>query len=98
MRTGYVYIMTNQRNMVLYVGVTNNLIRRINEHKDNSGSSCTFCHRYNVNKLVYYEEFEDIVEAIDREKQLKAGSRQTKINLINNFNPKWTDLCLALND
>ena len=96
MRTGYVYIMTNQRNMVLYVGVTNNLIRRINEHKDNSGSSCTFCHRYNVNKLVYYETFNDVRDAIAREKQIKGGSRKAKINLIIKLNPAWKDLSLDL--
>ncbi|HLF20352.1 MAG TPA: GIY-YIG nuclease family protein [Bacteroidota bacterium] len=90
MRYFYVYIMTNQRNTVLYTGVTNDLERRVSEHR--TGETKGFTKKYNVNKLVYYEIFEDPQTAIDREKQIKAGSRQKKVNLINRFNPEWRDL------
>ncbi len=86
----FVYIMTNEYNTVLYTGVTNNLTRRVWDHKEGSGS--IFTSRYRVNKLVYYESYENINLAIDREKQIKGGSRQKKIDLINNLNPKWNDL------
>ncbi|OZH51564.1 hypothetical protein AFK68_30105 [Hydrocoleum sp. CS-953] len=90
----YIYIMTNKRNTVLYTGVTNDLIRRIYEHKSKIVEG--FTKRYNVNKLVYYEMYEDISQAIAREKQIKAGSRQKKINLINSINPEWKDLYLEI--
>jgi putative endonuclease len=86
----YVYIMTNKNNTVLYTGVTNNLKRRVYEHKTKLGSK--FTKKYNITKLVYYEVGNDINEAIAREKQIKAGSRQKKIDLINSFNPEWKDL------
>ncbi len=86
----YVYIMTNKRNSVLYTGVTNNLQRRILEHKEGKGS--VFTKKYNVDKLVYYEVSNDVHVAIAREKQIKAGSRQKKIELINRLNPEWKDL------
>ena len=86
----YVYIMTNYKNSVLYIGVTNNLSRRINEHKEKLFDG--FTKKYNINKLVYFEEFANINDAIKREKQLKAGSRQTKIDLIIGLNPEWIDL------
>ena len=86
----YVYIMTNRRNTVLYIGVTNNLIRRIYEHKEKLVDG--FAKKYNVTKLVYYEVYEDVENAISREKQLKAGSRQKKIDLINQMNIGWRDL------
>jgi putative endonuclease len=85
----FVYIMTNKYNTVLYTGVTNDLKRRVWEHKE--GLS-TFTSRYRVTKLVYYEEFENIHLAIAREKQIKGGSRQKKIDLVNNLNPNWNDL------
>jgi putative endonuclease len=85
-----VYIMTNIYNRVLYTGVTNNLQRRVLEHK--SGKGNTFTARYHVTKLVYFEMGCDIDTAIYREKQIKAGSRQKKINLINRMNPEWKDL------
>ncbi len=85
-----VYILTNSRHTVLYTGVTNNLERRLSEHKTNLGSA--FTKKYNVDQLVYYECGDDIKVAITREKQIKAGSRQDKINLINSINPKWKDL------
>jgi putative endonuclease len=86
----YVYIMTNKHNTVLYVGVTNDLERRVSEHKLKLLAG--FTSRYNVNKLVYYESFEDIDAAIAREKQIKAGSRQKKVDLIKSTNSEWDDL------
>jgi putative endonuclease len=85
-----VYIMTNFHNTVLYTGVTDNLQRRVLEHKSGKGSS--FTARYHVTKLVYFETGCDIYAAIFREKQIKAGSRQKKIDLINHVNPEWKDL------
>jgi putative endonuclease len=85
-----VYIMTNAHNTVLYTGVTNNLQRRVLEHKAHTGSA--FTKKYNVVKLVYYEVTDDVGMAILREKQIKAGSRQKKIDLVNSINPEWKDL------
>jgi putative endonuclease len=86
----YVYILTNKSNTVLYTGVTSNLLRRVYEHKNKSVKG--FTSKYNVSKLVYYEEGEDSYGAISREKQIKAGSRQNKKDLINSMNPEWKDL------
>ena len=86
----FVYIMTNKANTVLYTGVTSNLLQRVYQHKQKLKSK--FTARYNVNKLVYYEVFDDPYNAIAREKQIKGGSRQRKINLINGMNPQWIDL------
>jgi putative endonuclease len=85
-----VYILTNAHNTVLYTGVTNDLKRRVFQHKNGQGG--TFTKKYNVHKLVYYEVGDDIHVAIWREKQIKAGSRQKKIDLVNSLNPKWEDL------
>ena len=81
MKRYYVYIMTNPRNTVLYTGITNNLQRRIAEHQDKIGS--VFTRKYNITKIVYYEEYSKPEDAIAREKQIKAGSRAKKIALIN---------------
>jgi putative endonuclease len=86
----YVYIMTTHRNTALYTGVTNDLIKRVAEHKLKLVKG--FTEKYNVIKLVYYEGFEDVPEAINREKQIKAGFRQKKIDLIRRMNHKWEDL------
>jgi putative endonuclease len=86
----YVYILTNNNNRVLYTGVTNDLKRRVYEHKE--GLVKGFTKKYNVSKLIYYEVSEDIYSAISREKQIKAGSRRKKIELINGMNEKWRDL------
>jgi len=86
----YVYILTNFTNTVLYTGVTNDLIRRIYEHRNHLVKG--FTARYNVTKLVYFEETSDVMSAIAREKQIKAGSRQKKIDLIKSSNPNWEDL------
>jgi putative endonuclease len=82
--------MTNRRNTVLYVGVTSDLIRRVYEHKEKLADG--FTKKYNIVKLVYYEVLEDIENAILREKQIKAGSRQKKIQLVNSMNRGWRDL------
>lgn len=86
----YVYIMTNTHNTVLYTGMTNDLVRRVYEHKNGFGS--TFTKKYNVHKLVYYEIGNDINAVIAREKQIKGGSRKKKTDLINSLNPEWKDL------
>ncbi len=86
----YVYIMTNKRNTGLYTGVTNDLRKRVYEHKAKLVDG--FTKKYNVNKLAYYEIFNDIYNAIMREKQIKDGSRQKKIDLINSINSEWRDL------
>jgi len=85
-----VYIMTNKSNTTLYTGVTNDLHRRVYEHKNNSSSG--FTTKYKLHKLVYYEVTMDVNAAILREKQIKGGSRQRKIELINSLNPDWMDL------
>jgi len=82
--------MTNKKNKVLYTGVTNDLAKRVYEHKSKIVDG--FTKKYNLNKLVYYEVFEDAYNAIAREKQIKAGNRQKKINLISKMNPAWNDL------
>jgi putative endonuclease len=86
----YIYLLTNQKNTVLYTGFTNNIIKRVWEHKQHIVKG--FTKKYNVNKLVYYEIFEDMYSALEREKQIKAGSRQKKIDLINKINLSWEDL------
>ena len=85
-----VYIITNQNNTVLYTGITSDIVKRIWQHKNKYYSG--FSKKYNLNKLVYYEIFEDITLAITREKQIKAGSRQKKINLIELNNKNWNDI------
>lgn len=88
---GCIYIITNKNNKVLYTGVTSDLQSRIYQHKTKAYSK-SFAAKYNVDRLVYYEVFHSIEDAIAREKQLKAGSRKRKLDLINNFNPEWKDL------
>ena len=90
MKSYYIYILTNKNNTVLYVGVTNDIVRRIWEHKSKLIEG--FTKKYNIDKLVYYEKFDDPNSAIAREKQLKAGSRKKKLDLINSFNKDWKDL------
>ena len=85
-----IYIMTNSHHTVLYTGVTNNLARRVYEHKNGLGG--IFTRKYNIQKLVYYEVGEDVRAVVAREKQIKGGSRQKKIDLINKMNPAWKDL------
>ena len=84
------YILASKKNGVLYIGVTNDLERRIFEHKNKIVKG--FTTRYNVDKLMYFEKYSNINEAIKREKQLKKWNRQWKIDLIEEKNPKWNDL------
>lgn len=86
----FIYIMTNKHNTVLYTGVTNDPQRRVLEHKSGEGSD--FTSKYNIEKLVYFDMTNDVDTAITREKQIKAGSRQKKIDLIVSINPEWKDL------
>ena len=90
MKYGYVYIMTNHKNGTLYIGVTSNLVKRVYEHKN--GLCDGFTKKYGLKTLVYYEVCEEITTAIAREKQLKAGSRKKKIDLIETLNTNWLDL------
>ncbi len=92
-KVAYVYILTNAGNTVLYVGVTSDLTQRMQQHK-NGFFKNSFTSKYRINKLVYYELFQDVIDAIAREKQIKAGSRQKKIDLVNSRNPEWKDLML----
>ena len=89
-RAYYVYLLTNANHTVFYIGVTNDLTRRVAEHK--AGEHEGFTKQYNVHKLVYFETYPDINAAIAREKQLKAGSRAKKLALINAANPAWEEL------
>ena len=90
MAYSYLYILASKKNGTLYIGVTGNLIKRIHQHKN--GLVGGFTKKYKVNKLVYFEQFEDIREAIRREKQLKEWRRDWKIKLIEDNNPNWVDL------
>jgi putative endonuclease len=92
MKNMYVYIVTNRKNGVLYTGVTNNVERRMKEHKLKVVRGLTS--RYNLTKLVYFESLDDPTAAIDREKQIKGWLRSKKISLIESMNPEWKDLTL----
>jgi putative endonuclease len=89
-KTGYVYMMTNKNNTVLYTGVTSDLRKRVWQHREELVEG--FTKRYNAVKLVYYEACPDMLSAIAREKQFKGGSRQKKVDLIIGLNPEWRDL------
>lgn len=88
----YVYILTNQTNKVLYTGITNNIHRRVYEHKNKLIEG--FTSKYNVNKLVFLEEFSTSIEAITAEKKIKGWVRRKKIDLIESQNPNWIDLSI----
>ncbi|RBW59585.1 GIY-YIG nuclease family protein [Tenacibaculum sp. E3R01] len=90
MKKNCVYLLTNKNNTIIYIGVTSNLIKRIYQHKSKTFKG--FTAKYNCDKLVYFEEFDSIDEAIIREKQLKSGNRRRKEDLINIENPLWKDL------
>ena len=90
----YMYILTNFNSTVMYIGVTNNLVRRVYEHK--KGEIPGFTQRYQVHKLVYFEEFKDVYQAIKREKQLKGWTRAKKNALVETRNPNWEDWSLRL--
>lgn len=90
MKTYYVYILASEKNGTLYIGVTNNLIKRVAQHKRKEVEG--FTEKYNVNKLVWYEQTNDIRIAIEREKQIKKWNRKWKISLLEKTNPEWKDL------
>jgi putative endonuclease len=90
LRTSYVYLLTNWNNKVMYVGVTNNLERRLYEHKQKLMPG--FTEKYNVNKLVYFEETNDVRVALEREKEIKKWRREKKNRLVESANPEWKDL------
>jgi len=90
MKTYYVYLLTNWNNRVMYVGVTNDLERRISEHRFKVVPG--FTQKYNVHKLVYYETYSDVTVAICREKEIKGWRREKKNRLVETENPKWNDL------
>jgi putative endonuclease len=87
---GYVYILFNRQNGALYTGVTSDIIKRIYEHKSKVVDG--FSSKYGTDKLGYYEMHDNIISAIEREKQIKGGSRKNKLALIESMNPKWEDL------
>jgi putative endonuclease len=86
----YVYILASRKNGTLYIGVTNNLLKRVHQHKTNVVEG--FTKQYGVHRLVYFEQYRDIRDAINREKRMKRWKRQWKINLIEKENPEWKDL------
>src|SRR5690606_1415179 len=90
MKKSFIYFMTNKNNTVIYTGVTTNLLKWVYEH--NTKTYKGFTGKYNCDKLIYFEEFDDINKAIAREKQIKGGSRKRKEDLINTVNPEWNDL------
>lgn len=96
MKHYHVYILTNKTNKVLYTGVTNDLLRRIGEHRSKLIEG--FSKKYNLNKLVCFEEFQDINDAIGAEKKIKGWLRKKKIYLIQSKNPEWKDLFLTLQE
>ncbi|MEO8589996.1 MAG: GIY-YIG nuclease family protein [Flavobacteriales bacterium] len=94
-KTAWVYIVTNKREGVLYIGVTSDLKGRIAKHKSKTYAT-SFTAQYNLDKLVYFEKIDGIVKAIEREKQLKGGNRARKVKLIEGMNPEWRDLFVEL--
>ncbi|TXD81706.1 GIY-YIG nuclease family protein [Subsaximicrobium wynnwilliamsii] len=91
MKPGFAYLLTNKNNTTLYVGSTSRLVQRIKQHKEKFFPK-SFSAQYNLNKLVYFEAFQMIGDAVGREQQLKAGNRAKKVALINGANPEWLDL------
>jgi putative endonuclease len=94
MKNSYLYILASERNGTLYIGVTSNLEKRIYEHKQHLNEG--FTKKYNVGRLVWYSCYEDITEAITREKQMKKWNRNWKIKTIEEMNPEWKDLSIGL--
>ena len=95
MKPGYMYIITNEYNTTLYIGTTSDLHQRVKEHQHRRYTD-SFSARYNLNKLVYFEPYQLIEDAIAREKQVKAGSRAKKVQLIEKMNPEWKDLIFEI--
>ena len=94
MKTGFVYILTNRTDGVLYIGVTDDLTNRIEQHR--SGAVSSFTKKYQCHRLVWFEQFENIHDAREVERRMKAWKRDWKINRITEMNPKWDDLALLL--
>ena len=94
MKAYFVYIMTNKGRTTLYVGVTNSLVKRVSQHRKQEISG--FTKRYNLNRLMYYEQFNDVRDAIRREKQIKGWTRKKKNELIHGKNPLWADLAMTV--
>ena len=94
MKKYYIYILASKHNGTLYIGVANDLMRRVYEHKNDLIDG--FTKKYGVHRLVYYEQYDEVVNAIQREKRLKKWNRQWKIELIEKENPEWKDLYLQL--
>ena len=94
MKTYYVYILASKRKATLYIGVTNDLIRRVYEHKNDLIAG--FTSKYRMQRLVYYEQVDDITSAIQREKRLKKWNRRWKLELIEKANPDWKDLYIVI--
>ena len=90
----FIYMMTNKSHTTVYIGVTSSLVRRVSQHRN--GETDAFTKRYNTNRLVYYETYNDVNDAIAREKQLKRWSRTKKEKLISDMNPDWTDLSVSV--
>jgi len=90
MKKSYVYFLTNKNNTVIYIGVTSDLLKRVYQHKTKVYKGFTY--KYNCDKLIYFEEFNDINQAIEREKQIKSGNRKRKEELVNSSNPDWNNL------
>jgi len=90
MKRSFIYILANDYNTVLYIGVTTNLLKRIYQQRNHEVDG--FSSKYNLHKLVYFKEYSTIQDAIKREKQLKKWNREWKIELINGFNPEWKDM------
>ena len=93
----YVYLLTNKNKNVIYVGITNNLVRRVWEHKEHSDSN-SFTAKYNVTQLVYFEDTTDVRAVIEREKQIKSWNRDRKNKLVETMNPEWVDLYPSIVD
>jgi putative endonuclease len=94
MKSYFVYILASQRNGTLYIGVTSDLVKRVWEHRNKIVKG--FTEKYGVDKLVYFEQTENVISALEREKQLKKWNRSWKLKLIEKNNPKWQDLYLNL--
>jgi len=92
----FVYILASKRNGTLYIGVTNNLLKRVHQHRNDVSEG--FTRKYSVHKLVYFEIYKDIRDAITREKRMKKWKRQWKLELIEKSNPEWNDLFDSLNE
>ena len=93
---GWIYVLSNRKNGSIYTGVTNNLVRRIGEHREGTGAASSFTRRYYIKRLVYFERRESIADAIDRETKIEKWFRSQKVALIEQENPEWLDLYTSI--